>query len=44
MCLKDYDFFILDQAFLVHVPGDKQPEVVQNQTISDQVTIKTRLK
>ena len=38
MCLMDYDFLVLDNAFLVHKPGIKTPE--NNPTKPNQALVK----
>lgn len=39
MCLLDYDFMVLDNAFLVHKPGIKRRTEIKKPTESDEWTV-----
>lgn len=39
MCLLDYDFMVLDNAFLVHKPGIKRRTEIKKHTESDEWTV-----
>ena len=42
MCLMDYEFHVLDNAFLIHKPGIKTPS--NNPTKPDQTIVKKQNK